>query len=374
MRVLIPLGLFYPSRLGGPANTLYWLSKALVRSGVEITVITTNNYIDSKDIEFDKWIEIDGIRVRYCTTRSKLSFKIIWYSLKEVKKNDFILFSSICYLPNFFILLYSLLFKSNIIWSPRGELFDSALKGNKFKLLYFRILKCLSRRKVIFHATSEEEKSCILKYFPNFHVVVIPNYMELPLKVNRKVSNIPYLLYVGRIAPIKALDSLIVGLAHSKQFVESDFIFKIVGDVEEQFSSYYEELITLINNKGLSGKVFFVGSKYGYEKYQCFANAYFSFLLSNSENFGNVVIEALSQGTPVVASKGTPWETLKDNNAGFWIQNDVNTISNCIDNILSLDENDYQGYRNNAYMLSKQFDVNSNVWKWKELFESIKRK
>ena len=68
----------------------------------------------------------------------------------------------------------------------------------------------------------------------------------------------------------------------------------------------------------------------GEEKYKLYANAYFSILVSHSENFGNVVIEALSQGTPVIASKGTPWEQLAEK-AGFWIDNDENSIACCID-------------------------------------------
>lgn len=40
-------------------------------------------------------------------------------------------------------------------------------------------------------------------------------------------------------------------------------------------------------------------------------------LVSESENFGNVIIEALSQGTPVIASCGTPWAEIEKKNAGF---------------------------------------------------------
>ncbi len=365
--------LFYPAKLGGPANTLYWLSKALVRTGIDVTVVTSSNYIDKKDVEFDKWIEVDKIRVRYCTTKSKLSLRVIYFSMKEMRKCDVVLFSSICYLPNFFLLISALLFGLNVVWSPRGELFDYAVKNNKFKLLYFKLLKFIVCKKILFHATSNEEKVYINKYFPEASVVVIPNYMELPLKVERNVTSVPYLLYMGRIAPIKALDSLILGLADSKFFLTSKYVFFIVGNVEKQFLWYYEKLNGLIKCKGMSNKIQFVGPKYGVEKYQYYANAYFSFLVSNSENFGNVVIESLSQGTPVVASEGTPWRILKESNAGFWIKNDIDSVSRCIDDILRMDKEEYQKYRENAYLLSKQFDVNFNIATWKVVFENVIR-
>ena len=39
------------------------------------------------------------------------------------------------------------------------------------------------------------------------------------------------------------------------------------------------------------------------------------------KNFGNVVLEALAEGTPVVTSKGTPWQDLENEKAGFWVEN-----------------------------------------------------
>ncbi len=371
MRVLISAGLFYPSKLGGPANTLYWLSKALVKCGIDVTVVTSSNHIESDILEFDKWIELDKIRIRYCTVKSKLPLNIVLHSIREIRKSDIVLLSSICYLPNFFILLVSLLLRKRIVWSPRGELFDYALENNKYKLIYFGVIKFLIGQKVTFHATSEEEQQEIIKYFPKSPIVVLPNYMELPLKLVHNKQELPYFLYVGRIAPIKSLDTLILGLANSKFFIKSNYIFKIVGDVEERFKYYYDNLTKLIQDNGLAEKILFVGPKHGSEKYQYYADAYFSFLVSNSENFGNVVIEALSQGTPVVASEGTPWKSLNDYQAGYWIKNDADTIASCVDNLLRLDDEEYKYYRTNAYLLSKQFDVNSNVVKWKSVLENI---
>ena len=36
---------------------------------------------------------------------------------------------------------------------------------------------------------------------------------------------------------------------------------------------------------------------------------------SKSENFGNVVVESLSQKTPTIVSKYTPWKIIEKNNA-----------------------------------------------------------
>ena len=45
MKILIPIGAFYPDQSGGPSNSLYWLSKALVSKGIEVEIVTSNRGI-----------------------------------------------------------------------------------------------------------------------------------------------------------------------------------------------------------------------------------------------------------------------------------------------------------------------------------------
>lgn len=366
MRLLISAGLFYPSKLGGPSKSLYWLAKGLISKGFNISVVTSNNFINKGLVEFDEWTIVDDIRIMYCSTKTNFSFKITWNTIKEIKNCDIVILSSIFYKPSFFIALYTLFTTKKLVWSPRGELYYNAIRGSIIKKLYIKILRFLFSRKVIFHATSLDEENNIKRHFGfNTQVFVIPNYMELPEKQKRICNSDKFLLYVGRIAPIKALDNVLIGLLNSKAFMKSDCRFLIAGSVEEQFHWFNEKLNKIIqNDKSLKNKVLFLGNVEDSEKYKLFAEAYFTILVSHSENFGNVVIEALSQGTPVIASKGTPWQKLKLNDAGFWIDNDVNSIAKQIDEILKLDNNRYKQIRENAFNLAKEFDIHTNIDKW----------
>lgn len=366
MRVLITAGLFYPSKLGGPAKTLYWIAKALVSNNIKVTVVASNTHIDDGLVKFDEWTEIDDIKVRYCTVKSKFSCSVIFHSIKELFKSDVVLLSSIFYIPSFFIALFAALTSRKIIWSPRGELFNSAINGSKLKLLYVRLLKLLFSKRVIFHATSSIEKREIEKHLgSSVRTIVIPNYIELHEKIDRLGNAGKYLLYVGRIAPIKALDNLLSGLAKSDAFMKSDYKLLIAGGVEKQFEGYYQQLNKILSeNLLLKEKVVFLGNVEGDQKFQLYADAYYSILVSHSENFGNVVIEALSQGTPVIASHGTPWQKLVDNSAGLWIDNNEKEIAKSIDEVLAMGEEEYLQVRDNAYKLALEFDVYSNIDSW----------
>lgn len=366
MKVLITAGLFYPSKFGGPANTLYWLAKSLVSNKIKVSVVTSNNHIDAGLVDFDEWTEIDNIRVRYCTAKSKLSSRVFFHSIQELFKNDVVLISSIFYIPSFFIALFAALTSKKIIWSPRGELFNSAINGSKTKLLYVRLLRFLFSKRVILHATSSIEQREIEKHFGcSVRTIIIPNYMELPKKNDRPKSEDKYFLYVGRIAPIKALDNLLLGFAKSDSFMNSDYKLLIAGGVEKQFEVYYNQLIQILTeNAALKEKVVFLGNVEGEQKFQIYADAYYSILVSHSENFGNVVIEALSQGTPVIASHGTPWQKLDDSKAGLWINNTASEIAKTIDKVLQMDEEEYLQVRDNAYKQALEFDVYSNVDNW----------
>jgi glycosyltransferase involved in cell wall biosynthesis len=363
MKILISTGLFYPSKLGGVVSSLHWMAKGLVSRGIDVSAVSMYKYMDDDRAEINKWGVVNGIKVLYCKAKTKFAHRVVLESIKQIKNNDVILLASFHFIPCFFIGLYALLFSNKrIIWAPHGELFDSAINDNKIKKMHIKLIKIFFVRYVIFHATSIEEKKMIQKYLSKkAKIVVIPNYMELPEREKRSDKE-KYLLYVGRIMPIKALDNLIMGLAKSELFLKSDYKLLLAG---YNRGEYYDFLIKLIIDNDLHEKIIFLGNIEGKEKNRLYANAYFTFLISYSENFGNVVIESLAQGTPVVASQGTPWQSLSQTNSGYWIQNDVENIAKCVDTIIQLPSNKYETMRNDALeFCSENFDIYKNIDHW----------
>ena len=349
-KVLIQTGSFYPAQEGGPTITLYWLASGLARAGYDVKVLASTTGLNGQYPE-DSWVTINDFSVIYATpSYGKQIAKPL------IQECDCLIRSGVCQLPTHISNLKWLRRGKHIVLSPRGELFDPAIyhKGKLYgalKMMAFKLFGVLYGKRIVYHATSSEEVEQIRKIMgKDSKVVLIPNYMILPKRVVVDEEDRKYFVYVGRVAPIKALDNLIQSLGISESFRESDYSFVIVGN---NTGAYYETLCDLIKSSNLESKIRFVGVKTGEEKDSIVAGARYLFLVSHSENFGNVVIEALAQGTPVVASEGTPWKELITNNAGWWVNNSPDSLARVIDAIITQPEEQYILQRRGAWDTQK---------------------
>lgn len=362
MNICFPIGSFYPAQSGGPNNTIYWLAKALTQQQIAISVITTDRDINGR-IALDNWLATDYGKVIYLRQRNyNLPYKLLWVTLKNWRSFEVLHLTSLFYPPSFLLATFAVCFKKKVIWSVRGELAESALNfSKKKKVIILKWIRLISSS-ITFHSTSPLETKAIYEQIDeNIRIIELPNFMEMAPKEKRNPKE-KYLLFVGRLHPIKGIDFLLKGIAKTTEFLKSDYQLKIVGDGEK---AYVRSLKQLIDALGISHKVSFLGRVEGQAKNQLFANAYFLILPSLTENFGNVVLESLNQGTPVIASKGTPWQILEENKVGFWVANDPTTLANVLDTTLQLTKIDYQNYRKaTSTLVADYFDIQKGVKQW----------
>lgn len=384
MHILFPIGSFYPSQAGGPSNSVYWLTKALVRAGHQVTVVTTNRDIPAQMC--DQWTDTEAGRVRYVGTRfHHLPLRMIWIALRQVDRADVVHLTSIFHIPSLPIALWSFWKKKKVLWSVRGELAPNALIFKRFfKKIYLNVVRLLSRA-VIFHSTSPVETEQVRAAFgPATRVVEVLNFMELPPRCARQLNRgtprrcatiSPYLLYIGRIHPIKALENLLDALAASPSWHiseachDSSPLLKIAGRGDAAYTNLLKQKATSL---GLATRIEWLGEVTGEAKQQLLAGAHCSLLVSHTENFGVTVTESLAQGTPVIASHGTPWQVLEETGAGHWTANDPLSLAEAIDAMLQLPENEYAAMRERALRLAReQFDIHQNVHRWLEVYQQI---
>lgn len=367
MKILFPIQYYYPSQIGGPANTLYWHIGYLNSKGIETTVITSSVGIsDGTNIQFDEWTYTNKSKIRYCKG-GRLSFNILYNTIKEIPHNDIIHLSSICYYYTFIWVLIALIYRKSIFLSPRGELFPEAIRGKKkfVKLMTFSCFK-IFQRKLVFHATSAEEVICIRNYFPSSKILLRPNFVNLKYR-NKPVERTDDLVFLGRINAIKGIDVLIKALANSEMFLNKDARLLIIGKARLQIELQYEEYLRkLVASLDLSHKIVFLGQKEGEEKFSIISKCKALVLPSHSENFGNVVVEALAMSVPVIASKGTPWKDLEMHKMGYWVNNTSDELCSAINHLYCLDVESYDEYCQNAKLYVENYlDINkskNNDW------------
>ncbi|GCD77328.1 hypothetical protein JCM31826_08100 [Thermaurantimonas aggregans] len=373
MKILFPIAIFYPTTIGGPSSSVYWLSKYLKKNGINCYIVTTNFKVPN-NYNTNTWINLDCGFVYYTKSKNpKFPIYAVYITYKTIPKCDIVHYSSAYSLLTLFTIIYSILLKKTVILSPRGEFFEEAIdKFVKKIIIKFYIL---IKNKIVFHATSNEEVNAITKLFKNPNIFTQPNFInELPREKKQVFSK--DFVYLGIIYDIKKIENTIIALYKSKYFVNSISNFIIAGKplrkIDYLYLNYLHDLTKKYN---LENKIKFIGEIYNQNKYNLLYNAYFLILSSDRENFGNVIIEALSQSTPVIVSKGAPWEILNIYKAGWWVNNDPDKLSEIIDKALLLDENSYLEMCSNAlYLYNKFYNINTsenNIWL--KIYNSFKK-
>ena len=370
MKVFFPLEIFYPSQAGGISNTVYWLTKNLVKEGFEPVLVSSDKGI-LPGFRLNSWHENESGRVIYVRTRN-VNFPIsqTLYSLRHFHRSDIVHASSIFYPTAFVTAIAARMLGKKTIWSVHGELDPHALnhsRGRKAPIL--RLIRWLMGNYAVFHSTCDEETKYVRDAFgDDVRVVQIPNYMEMPELVERHPGR--YLLYIGRIHPKKGLENLFTALSQSEPFLRSDVVLKIAGKGWQ--AGYEDSLRAMVTSLKMDHKIEFVGHIEGSAKEQLLADAMWTVMPSHTENFGLVVLESLAQNTPVIASKGTPWEILEDKHLGFWTDNSPQALQEIIEQVLAMDPQEYEAYRRGGReFVEENYDMEKNIDHWVRAYQQL---
>jgi D-inositol-3-phosphate glycosyltransferase len=127
--------------------------------------------------------------------------------------------------------------------------------------------------------------------------------------------DVPVLLFIGRIEPLKGIDVLIRAASQ----LDGKFQLLVVGG-DEKDAMRTHELHVLAEEMGVEGKVVF-GDAVPHDELPCYYNAASVCIVpSYYESFGLVALEAMACGVPVIASRvGGLKETVQDGRTGYLI-------------------------------------------------------
>ncbi|MEG2068034.1 MAG: glycosyltransferase [Tannerellaceae bacterium] len=167
------------------------------------------------------------------------------------------------------------------------------------------------------HATADSERKNLLNLGYNNKIEVIANGIEVEhIALKESWKRRKEILFLSRVHIKKGINFLIEAVAALRNELQG-YVINIAGEGEE---SYINELKQLSAQMGIAEQVRFTGGVYGNQKWELFKNADLFVLPTYSENFGIVVAEALACGTPVITTKGTPWQELETCHCGWWTE------------------------------------------------------
>lgn len=326
-KILIFIAHYLPGyKIGGPLNSVLNITKSL-KEDYDFYIITSDRDMgDSRSYEnicINKWLNIEGTSTMYFDP----GFKYYWNIYKHLKRNKY---DSI-YLNSLFEFKFSIfivflnyfnLIKINkIIIAPRGELFKEALNFGKNKKQYFlKIINFLGIYKNVFwHSTAEIETVTIINNISNPKVQLAKVLGDtsctlLEIKdpeFNFYERNVLKIIFLSRISKEKNLIYALRILKEVSCFVE----FHIYGPLEDK--KIWNECVDEIKLMPQNVIVLYKGNV---EKK--FVKSYFSkydlFLFPTQlENYGHVINESFSVGTPVLISDNTPWRSLEKKGLGW---------------------------------------------------------
>jgi glycosyltransferase involved in cell wall biosynthesis len=385
MKINVIIPNFFPATIyGGPIFSSLNTSKELSKlKDIQINVSSTNANMHSKlDVEVNKKIKFEeNFYVKYYdeTKIDKISLPLLFNVWKDIKESDIVHIQYMFSTPTPIGLFYSWLLKKPTILSPRGALGEWCLaQGSGYKNSWLKYFIKPFSKKTVWHATAQQEKDEILSIFPNAIVEIIPNGIEydkfqnsnllskneyIKKFTNQEIEPNKIIVSMGRLQKKKGFDILINSFYETLKSFPNSILLIAGGDEGEK-----ENLKNQIKDLNLESNIFLIGAIEGQDKIDFLANADLFCLPSHNENFGNVYVESLATGTPIVASKMTPWSEVEDYDCGKWVENTIEETSKAINEILKEDRN---LMRINSKKLAEKYGWQYIANQFKNLFDKI---
>ena len=352
MKILHVCGAFYPCfESGGVVRSVYEISKELVKKGHEVTVYTTDGCSKRLNVKNNCPVDVEGTKTYYFrnisnTLRWKYKLYTPYYlpfiARKEIKNFDVIHLHEYRTFLNIVVGYYARKYKIPYILQPRGSFprFTKCFQKKIFDFLFgYKIIK--NSCKII--ASSKIESEQYDKVFSSDkEIVYVPNginlkeFKNLPKKGEfRKKYKIKdtekIILYLGRIHKRKGLDLLVEVFSKLQKNLNIKLV--IVGPDD----GYLNYLKNLVKNLKIGKKVIFPGPLFEKNKLEAYVDADVFVLPSKDkyESFGNVVLESLACGTPVIVTNNCGVSEYLNSEVSYIVEYNEKQLSDAILNILT---------------------------------------
>ena len=347
-RILICIDWYEPGfKAGGPIRSVVNIVSAL-KEDYEFYILTSAYDLGEEEpyegVSVNEWFDHDGIFLKYLD-RSLLNYAAIRRNILEIHPDLIYLNSLFSKKFTLFPLMTARTKGYPVVLAPRGMLGEGALDIKKGKKKSFILISKLLGiyKKVRWHASTEEEEKEIYKNFgkrSKVHIaqnIPVGQKLKLDTILNKKKTGTVRFIFVSRIALKKNLHLAVQAVKQLKLKTETSF--DIYGNVEDQeyFDSFKDEIksegLLSINYKGVVSPTALP---------EIYSNADFLVLPTKHENYGHAIVEAWSNGCPVIISRNTPWKNLHVQNLGWDV--DLKNFDNLVQAMQEAVDIDFTSY------------------------------
>jgi glycosyltransferase involved in cell wall biosynthesis len=271
-----------------------------------------------------------------------------------------------------------------VLLSPHGMLNSWHLRQTGFKelrkLIYWRTMAYPAFRHIpLIHAVTPRERDDLARWFPGQAIRVIPNALDLEAMdyLRSKAGDDssapvdePYLLFLGRLHPVKGIDLLIEAFAKCIKGTRRNFRLLIAGP--ESDPAYSAALKSLVRLSGVEEKVTFLGPIWGQpEKISLYRHAWAFCAPSQTEVMGLVNLEAASVEVPVVTTHETGlggWEE----GGGVLVHPQVEELSRALNQVFSWSDHERQERgRKLRQLVERRYSWPAVGPQWLELYAGL---
>jgi glycosyltransferase involved in cell wall biosynthesis len=391
MKILQVINSFPPAwATGGPAQMAYNISKKLVERGHEVTVYTGDVCDATSRMPRARHpTGMDGIQLyRFRNLSNMLAYKNIPLTFgmalalrSNVHKYDVVHAHLYRCTQSIFVHRYACKRNVPYILQPRGGL-PLLLGKGRLKLVFDKlfghsIVKDAS--KIIASSRFESDQfQDVFVDFPLDNVIYLPNYVDL-----RTYEHLPetgqfrrkhgidktakIVLFLSRIHEIKGADLLVAAFSRAKLAV--DFPVKLV--IAGPDGGYTRTLKSLAKELEVDDDVVFPGPLYEREKLEAYVDADVFALPSRYESFGNVVLEALACGTPVIVTNNCGVSEWIGSNVGFVIEYDQIQLCEALKAILQNEQLAKRFGKDGKKLIKREFDWEKGILGLEKLYEIV---
>lgn len=344
LRILQVVPTYFPAvRYGGPIRSVHLLGKALAQRGHEVHVFTT--LVDGPynlDVSLARPVNMDGVLVHYFPVRwlrrLYLSRAMQVALKREVDSFDVLHLHSVFLWPTWAAARAAHAAGVPYIVSPRGSLGREVIRRRNrwiktawIHLIEQRTLSDASGLHVTSDLEYEEIEALGLRLPKRFCVSNGVGWPDKHATLSEgPFANIakPYALFLGRITPKKGLDRLLAAWK-----LVPHLMLIIAGNDED---GYRQNLEKIVEDQHIGARIRFIGMVSDHDKWALYENATMFILPSYSENFGNVVAEAMAMGCPVVVTPEVGLARLvREAGAGLVVDGEPTTLA---DTVRTLDQ------------------------------------